>query len=68
MRTQLACAMNDDDAPPAVKKLHDLAALLLLTENPEARAALTEFLRVCEHLTQEELAEVLAYVLRCSGA
>ena len=60
MRTQLGCAMNDDDAPAAVKRLHELAALLLLTENPEARAVLTEFLRVCEHLTQEQLAEVLA--------
>jgi hypothetical protein len=52
--------MNDDDAPPSVKKLHELAALLLLTENPEARAVLTEFLRVCEHPTQEQLVEVLA--------
>jgi hypothetical protein len=52
--------MNDDDAPPAVKKLHELAALLLFTESPEARVVLTEFLRVCEHLTQEQLAEVLA--------
>jgi hypothetical protein len=60
MRTQLGCATNDDDAPPAVKEFHELTALLLLTETPEARAVLTEFLRVCEHLTQEQLAEVLA--------
>lgn len=60
MRTHLVCAMNDDEATPAVNKLYELAALLLLMENPDARAVLTEFLRVCEHLTQEQLAEVLA--------
>ena len=60
MRTKLVGAMKHDDAPPAVKQLHELAALLLLTENSEARTLLTEFLRVCEHLTQEQLVEVLA--------
>lgn len=59
-QTWLACAMNDDDAGSAVKKLHELVPLLLLTDSPEARAVLIEFLRVCEHLTQEQLAEVLA--------
>jgi hypothetical protein len=46
--------------PDPLRELHEFAALLLLTEDPEGRAVLIEFLRVCEHLTQEQLAEVLA--------
>ena len=60
MRTKVACAVNNADAPPAVKRLDELAALLLLTQNSEARTLLTEFICVCEHLTQEQLVEVLA--------
>jgi len=54
--------MNDDDLPSAVRKHPELAKLLQLTEsNPDAHEALMEFLRACEPLSREELAEVLTY-------
>jgi hypothetical protein len=54
--------MNDDDLPSGVRKHPELAKLLQLTEsNREAHEALMEFLRACEPLSREELAEVLTY-------
>ena len=63
--------MKDDDVPPAIRKHPELAKLLQLTQltecNPEAHAAVMEFLRACEPLSKAELAKILAYGDRLLG-